>query len=105
MLIFKEAENIFRIETNNGHDISKIDLKYLVSIVLKNSFVVSLFQKLIGSDELFQIEDVLSSMIELFLRVRAFSLAKDITYKYKREIKLKKAKGSLRSGMKYSKDK
>ena len=100
--IFSESEKIFRLETDAETHFSKIDIPYMLAVIMKNSTVVSVFQELTGQDENYnELEDLFHSMIELYLRVRAFSLAKDITQKYKMKIKLDKAKGSLRKNIKH----
>lgn len=100
--IFKLAENVFRLETNGDLHHSQINISFMTALLSKNDEVVSNFQAIIhehDQQELFG-EDLLQSMIELFLRVRAFSFSKDIVKKYKKKMKLKSKKGGLRKNMK-----
>ena len=41
-------------------------------------------------------DNLLENMLKLYFRVRAFSLARDITEKHKVDLKKKKSKGGLR---------
>ena len=45
-------------------------------------------------------KNLLENMIKLYFRVRAFSLAKDITTKHKLKLKQKNSKGGLRKKLK-----
>ena len=96
-----EVEKIFRIETSGSQHISKIDITSMTTILCKNPSIVSHFENIVGEyEECELIQGLLHSMIQLYLRVRSFSLAKDITSKYKQQVRLKKSKGSLRKNMK-----
>lgn len=100
--IFSETEKVFRIETEADIHVSKINIPYMVTVIMKNPTVVSAFQEMIGQEDNYpELEDIFHSMVELYLRVRAFSFAKDVTEKYKSKIKLQKAKGSLRKNIKH----
>ena len=69
---------------------------------MKNPIVISTFEALIDQEDNYaELDDIFYSVIELYLRVRAFSFAKDITEKYKSKVKLEKAKGSLRKNIKH----
>lgn len=95
--IFKECELVFRMDTD-GKSLSKIDIPFLVEILIKNGNVSEYFGNIVSNLGELSIdpEEVLVNMLTLYLRVRAFSFCRDQVQKYKKALKLKKAKGSLR---------
>ena len=100
-MIFSESEKVFRIETGSEMHVSKIEISFMLTVIMKNLNVVSGFQVLSGqSEDCKELEDLFHNIIELYLRVRAFSFAKDVTQKFKKKVKLDKVKGSLRKNLK-----
>ena len=91
------TEEKYRIETNSGVLVPKrkIDTKKMVACLLKNTDVRSWYSGVVSdsfansSSEIK--ENLLEKMLKLYLRVRAFSTAKDTIQKYKND-KKKKAK-------------
>ena len=100
--IFKIVEKKFRIETSKQH-VRKINTRKMVDELLRNSEIISMYGSLtepISLDINEEIkENLLASLIRLYLRVRAFSLARDITSKHRLALKAKKAK-ALRKNIK-----
>ena len=100
--IFKIVEKKFRIETSKQH-VRKINTRKMVDELLRNSEIISMYGSLtepISLDINEEIkENLLASLILLYLRVRAFSLARDITSKHRLALKAKKAK-ALRKNIK-----
>ena len=100
--IFKIVEKKFRIETSKQH-VRKINTRKMVDELLRNSEIISMYGSLtepISLDINEEIkENLLASLIRLYLRVRAFSLARDITSKHRLALKAKKA-NALRKNIK-----
>ena len=105
--IFKITEERYRVETNSCAMKSKIDTRKVVLSLMKDSDIRSLYNSIVTdtfnncSSEIK--ENLLEKMLKLYLRVRAFSTAKDIIQKHRNEKKKKpeKEKG-LRKGLKTS---
>ena len=99
--IFYRAEERFRAETHVDH-LRKIDIKKMSTDLIKDVDIVSYFNLLVDeTDKRLTIEiqqNLLQSMIALYLRVRSFSLAKDITTKQNTSVSSK----SLRKNLKKS---
>ena len=104
--IFQHAEGMFKVHTSST--VFKIDTKSITNGILMNTEVVSLFNSLIEDSgvaiELEVKDNLLESMLNLYLRVRSFSYAKDVTNKHKFALKKKKNK-SLRKDIKKAMDK
>ena len=84
--IFSAAEMKFRQHTA-GCELHKIETKKILSEVVHDTDVASNYNSLLGETEMLVNSDVakntLQSIIELYLKVRSFSYAKDIVQKYK----------------------
>lgn len=98
--IFVKAEERFRSDTNL-REIFKIDTKEMVFRLMKDTDVISVYNRIIQDIE---IDDdtrygILMKMLGLYLRVRAFSLAKKLTTKHRLEKKKGKGK-ALRKELK-----
>ena len=83
--IFYKAEEEFRCVTEVDH-LRQIDVGSISSKLMDNPDIVSLFSVVSdGIDIQNEIKDnILEKMLELYLRVRSFSFAKDITSKQKK---------------------
>ncbi|XP_047123666.1 uncharacterized protein LOC124806636 [Hydra vulgaris] len=101
--IFVKAEIQFRNETNINH-LQEIDINRMTMELLKDTEVVSFYNSILTGCGVDIDNDVsknlLENMVKLYFRVRAFSLAKDITTKYKLKLKQKNNKGGLRKTLK-----
>ena len=98
--IFVKAEERFRADTNLK-EIFKIDTKAMVLRLMKDTDIISVYNKIIQDIE---IDDdakygILMKMLGLYLRVRAYSLAKQLTTKHRLEKKRGKGK-ALRKELK-----
>lgn len=98
--IFKIVEERYRVETCNK-TLFKIDTKQMVTTLLRNADIRSLYNGIAGNmfislDKELK-ENLLEKMISLYLRVRAFSTAKDTIQKYRNEQKKTKSKGLRKS--------
>jgi len=87
--IFKIIEERYRIETrgNAENAITKIDTKKITAFLLKNLDIKSLFNSFSGDLSLplnAELKDnLLEKLISLYLRVRAFSTARDMIEKHR----------------------
>ena len=105
--IFEHAEGMFKVHSSSS-TVFKIDTKSMTNNLLMNTEVVSLFNTLsedsgVAIDS--EIKDnLLENMLNLYLRVRSFSYAKDVTNKHKFALKKKKSK-ALRKDIKKAMDK
>lgn len=97
--IFKLVEERFRVETSGF--VTQIDTKNILSKLLKNSDLRSLYNGVVGNRfgtcQKEVKENLLEKMISLYLRVRAFSTAKDIILKHRDTQKKQKSKGLRKS--------
>ena len=105
--IFEHAEGVFKVHTSSS-TVFRIDAKSMINNLLMNTEVVSLFNNLIEDSGVAidsEVKDnLLENMLSLYLRVRSFSYAKDITNKHKFELKKKKSK-ALQKDIKKAMDK
>ena len=105
--IFIAAEEKFREETSI-YSIRKIDINKMTECLMTDPEIVSVYNNIIKESETHIDQEItdnlLEKMLKLYLRVRAFSLAKDIIGKHSAASKAKKAKG-LRKTIKKSSDK
>lgn len=102
--IFKIVEEKYRVETSNNI-LLKIDTKSMLNVLIKNTQIRSLYNAIAGDlclsvDEEIK-ENLLEKMISLYLRVRAFSTARDIIQIHRNEKKKPKSK-ALRKSLKKS---
>lgn len=106
--LFICAELKFRVETSQPN-IRKVDTKKIVSELLQDPDVISFYNCIVDSSDRNIVHDevktnLLENMLNLYVRVRAFSLTKDIVTRHKQAIKQTKAKG-LRKSIKKSTNK
>ena len=105
--IFYETERICRLETSSAEAKRKIDIPFITNTVTRSDVVCGHYHNItvdsVAEQEL--LDELLQNLIELYVRVRAFSFAKDTIQKYKKAIKEKKSKGGLRNNMKKNSDK
>ncbi|XP_065683758.1 uncharacterized protein LOC124813946 [Hydra vulgaris] len=100
--IFIKVEECFRIKTS-FYSIKKIDIPKITNELLKSEEILSYYNNhcdasgIVIEKELKK--NLLENMIQLYCRVRSFSLAKDITEKHKKYLKVEKSKG-LRKNIK-----
>lgn len=105
--IFRIIEEEYRIETSSDH-LRKIDSQAITLNLMKNVDIISIYNNIVEStgikcnEELS--ENLLEKLIALYLRVRAFSTAKDITNKHWVAQKKQKTKG-LRKSIKKASEK
>ena len=94
--IFSRTEHYFRQSTLKGaHSLQPVDIAGIAQNSVSDSDVVSNYQTMVSDAELVPTKnvskDVLHSIVNLYIRVRSFSLAKDIIQDFK--IKAKQSKG------------
>lgn len=94
--IFLQAEKYFRSSTCNG-PVLKINIEKIRSESSSDSEVKAAYDTLLSNSELkvdkHVAKDVLQSILDLYIRVRSFSFAKDIVQNYKIKAKQLKEKG------------
>ena len=94
--IFLQAEKYFRSSTCNG-PVLKINIEKIRSESSSDSEVKAAYDTLLSNSELkvdkHVAKDVLQSVLDLYIRVRSFSFAKDIVQNYKIKAKQLKEKG------------
>ena len=94
--IFLQAEKHFRSSTCNG-PVLKINIEKIRSESSSDSEVKAAYDTLLSNSELkvdkHVAKDVLQSILDLYIRVRSFSFAKDIVQNYKIKAKQLKEKG------------
>ena len=100
--IFVLTEQMFRRETCNTKNVRKIDTQAMVMKLMKDTEIISIISTITQdadcNDE--QSRNVMIKMMcGLYLRVKAFSLAKKITTNYRIEHRAKKSK-ALRKELK-----
>lgn len=100
--IFFRAEEKFRTVTEVDY-LRKIDVKTMAADLMKDVDVVSFFNAMVDSTDTTIVDEIkqnlLDSMLKLYLRVRSFSLARDITANKSSEQAMQKA---LRKNLKKS---
>ena len=91
-----QAEKHFRSSTCNG-PVLKINIEKIRSESSSDSEVKAAYDTLLSNSELkvdkHVAKDVLQSILDLYIRVRSFSFAKDIVQNYKIKAKQLKEKG------------
>ena len=100
-----EAEKRFRQETSSKRSFSHIAINRIVDSLMKNMAVVDLYITVLEDcncyDEQFEeiAFNVLEKLFTLYLRLRSFSLVKDITARLKAKDSIKKGR-ALRKDLK-----
>ena len=98
VIIFK-TENLFRDLTTSINE-NKVDVNTILFRSLSHPDILSAFDSLIANSELKPekqvAKDILHSIVYLYIKVRAFSLAKDFVQKYKLAAKSKLKQKALR---------
>ena len=93
--IFLQAEKYFRSSTCNG-PILKINIEKIRSESSSDLEIIAAYNTLLANSELridkHVAKDVLQSILDLYIRVRSFSFAKDIVQRYKIQTKQLKDK-------------
>ena len=93
--IFLQAEKYFRSSTCNG-PILKINIEKIRSESCSDLEIIAAYNTLLVNSELridkHVAKDVLQSILDLYIRVRSFSFAKDIVQRYKIQTKQLKDK-------------
>lgn len=93
--IFLQAEKYFRSSTCNG-PILKINIEKIRSESCSDLEIIAAYNTLLANSELridkHVAKDVLQSILDLYIRVRSFSFAKDIVQRYKIQTKQLKDK-------------
>ena len=108
--IFTNTEIKFRAETKTNHNLRKIDLDRITDILLKDCEIISAYNAAVECSGITIDNEIkvnlLEHMLKLYLRVRAFSYAKDVADKHKSELKRKKSTSkSLRKDIKKASEK
>ena len=95
------AEETFRYQTSTLTDVKKIDTRQMVKDLIKNVDVISAYNNAV--DPFVDDDDIkyplLETMLPLYLRLRSFPLAKNITTRY-RMLNTRGKKKALRSDLK-----
>lgn len=105
--VFSRTEHYFRQSTFKSASLQRVDIIEIAQKSASDSDVVSSYQTMVPEAELVPTKnvckDVLHSIVNLYIRVRSFSLAKDIIQNFK--VKAKQTKGkALRKEIKRSCD-
>ena len=108
--IFTNTEIKFIAETKTNHNLRKIDLDRITDILLKDCEIISAYNAAVECSGITIDNEIkvnlLEHMLKLYLRVRAFSYAKDVADKHKSELKRKKSTSkSLRKDIKKASEK
>lgn len=104
--VFSKTEHHFRqLTSNTTGRLQRVDITSITHKSITDSYLISSFQNMVSDAELVPTscvsKDVLHSIVKLYVRVRAFSFAKDIIQQHK--MKLKQTKGkALRKDIKRS---
>ena len=87
--MFILAEQLFRKTTETEKKMKKIDISAMTEEFLQDTKIVSLYKAIIGGSDTNDLDEVkvnlLENILKLYLRVRSFSFAKDITSDKKQE--------------------
>ncbi|XP_047122388.1 uncharacterized protein LOC101236338 [Hydra vulgaris] len=107
--IFILTEIKFRSETLNSM-LRKVDIANMAFELITNTTVQSFYNAIVENSCQFKIDkevktNLLESMVKLYLRVRSFSMAKDVVQRQKAMSKKTKSKSGLRSNIKKGSDK
>ena len=94
--IFVKTEHYFKSYSSQPDQFQKIDIKNIIQKSAQDPDVVSSYNAIVSESGLridsSESKDILHCIIHLYVRVRSFSLAKDIIQKYKIQQKQVKAK-------------
>ena len=95
--MFLKAEIRFRIATTTNNHLKNIDVNNITHSLMQDTEVVSYYNSVVDTSGVENLQDeekdnLLQNMLQLYLRVRAFSLARDIVGKHKLASKQKLAK-------------
>ena len=107
--VFVKAEVQFRKVTSTNNHLKSIDVNSITYSLMQDTEVISHYNSVVDTSgvENIEIEDrknLLQNMLQLYIRVRAFSLARDIVGKHRLASKQKRSK-ALRKNIKKSTDK
>ena len=93
--VFERTEHYFRVITSESN-VQKIDVTSIISRSVHDVDVVSAYNSMLLDSELMVnkavAKDVLYNIIQLYVKVRSFSFAKDIIQKHKMKLKQMKSK-------------
>ena len=102
--IFFKAEEIFRAHTTNG--LQQIKINNMIEELFQDVELISIFNTIMesaGKSHTIDVDvknNVLITMLKLYLRVRTFSLSPDIIARHRQELKVKKANKGIRKTLK-----
>ena len=88
--MFILAEQLFRKTTETEKHLKKIDINAMTEELLQDTKIISLYKAIIGASDTNDLDNevkvnLLENILKLYLRVRSFSFAKDITSHKKQE--------------------
>ena len=88
--MFILAEQLFRKTTETEKHLKKIDINAMTEELLQDTKIISLYKAIIGTSDTNDLDNevkvnLLENILKLYLRVRSFSFAKDITSHKKQE--------------------
>ena len=104
--IFVIADETFGDHTSGAYHISKVNIELIINQLMMDTSLISMYNSLIV-DETINTEvkhSLLENLLKLYIRVRAFTFAKDITNKHKYLLKKSKSK-ALRKDIKKATEK
>ncbi|KAJ7331141.1 hypothetical protein OS493_020843 [Desmophyllum pertusum] len=91
-------EGTAEFSSNTTGRLQRVDITSITHKSITDSYLISSFQNMVSDAELVPTscvsKDVLHSIVKLYVRVRAFSFAKDIIQQHKMKLKQTKRQGS-----------
>ena len=107
--MFLKAEVQFRKVTTTNNHLKSIDVNSITYSLMQDTEVISYYNSVVDTCGVENIdsedrENLLQNMLQLYIRVRAFSLARDIVGKHRQASKQKRSK-ALHKNIKKSTDK
>ena len=107
--MFLKAEVQFRKVTTTNNHLKSIDVNSITYSLVQDTEFISYYNSVLDTCGVENIdsedrENLLQNMLQLYIRVRAFSLARDIVGKHRQASKQKRSK-ALRKNIKKSTDK
>ena len=102
--IFFKAEEIFRAHTTTG--LQQVKINNMIEELFQDVDLISIFNTIMesaGKSHTIDVDiknNVLITMLKLYLRVRTFSLSPDIIARHRQELKVKKANKGIRKTLK-----